>query len=185
MNTRERRAVIAGICIVAGGASLRTGIALFEAYDREVEQARASATSSSQALQLVGSTNSMRRLLREIHIRRSTQRTLLTAVNRAAAATELAQLVMTLVQDDSLAALTITPESDSTVLGRFRRIALRLRFEAGTESLVQFLTAVVTSAPVIRIDGLKVAALQGASDEGWSQTQIDARISAWFKEDGP
>jgi hypothetical protein len=176
----RRRSFGGMLCVVlAVLLTLRLGIGAFRAYADERERVEAALADVASGWTLV---NTARKYAAAaLDTSRIGQRGLLSATSRSAATAELARIV-SVANADSPLDLTISPGSDSTALGQLRRVALRVRFEASTEQLVQFIAGILGASTLARLDDLNVIASSADDAVAPSSLSVDARLSAWFAE---
>ncbi len=182
MGPRDRRALLALLVVVATAVVSRAEFQAVHTYGRERERTTNSIAVLRETLQLVGSTGEMRRAFAARIIADTARPELLKASNAAAAIAELAHLIVDAVDVDALTGLTLLPERDSTALETLHRAALKVRFEADTETLIQLLEVLLAGGTLVRVDALQITALPNVGDLGSARLAIEARISAWFSE---
>ena len=184
MKLNGSRTVRAAIGIGLIISVLRAADAVLDAYIRHKGAAIASVVSLKQNLALVGQPNPVQPAS-GLGLGHGDQAEALNGKSRTAAIAELAGLMASAIERDSVGNLVFTPERDTTAVGRLRRVAMKLRFETDTEGLFDALSSLLKATSLVRIDGIRVVASTTQDGRRPVPLSVDARVSAWFLEGMP
>ncbi len=78
----------------------------------------------------------------------------------------------------------VDPQTDSTVAGRLRRVALRAAFECDIRGLVGMLQALTFGRAALAVRELRVTAVDaGSADKNPEVLRVEMTVAGWYLED--